>query len=140
MAEGAGDQWVAGGALAVSALAGAELLTAEDGGPHLWNDDDAGVLRSLTLALMVLDLAWYAVLLAAEVRWPRPRYDVRRWATALPMGMTAAAALSVADAADVPWLKGPGEVLLWVAVAAWLAVAAAAAARGGAALRSRAPR
>lgn len=140
VAEGAGDQWVAGGALAVSALAGAELLMAEGGGLHLWNDDDAGVLRSVTVALLVLDLAWYVVLLGAEVRWPRPRYDVRRWATAFPMGMTAAATLSVADAADVPWLRGPGEVLLWIAVAAWLAVAAAAAARGGAAVRSRAPR
>ncbi|MCQ9184779.1 tellurite resistance/C4-dicarboxylate transporter family protein [Streptomyces sp. IBSBF 2953] len=140
VAEGAGDQWVAGGALAVSALAGAELLTAEAGGLHLWNHDDTGVLRAVTVALLLLDLAWYVVLLAAEVRWPRPRYDVRRWATVFPMGMTAAATLSVADAADVPWLKGPGEVLLWLAVAAWLAVATTAVAHEGAAVRSRAPR
>ncbi|MFF1548283.1 tellurite resistance/C4-dicarboxylate transporter family protein [Streptomyces sp. NPDC058291] len=146
VAEGAGDQWVAGGALAVSALAGAELLAADTAGPHLWNDDDAGVLRAVTVALLVLDLAWYAVLLAAEARWPRPGYDLRRWATAFPMGMTAAATLSVADTADVPWLARPGEVLLWVAVAAWLVVAAAAvtgaarAVRGRAAIRSRAPR
>ncbi|MGW2616179.1 tellurite resistance/C4-dicarboxylate transporter family protein [Streptomyces sp. NPDC001500] len=140
LTEGAGDQWVAGGALSVSALAGTELLTADGGGLYLWNDDDAGVLRFVTVALLVLDLAWYAVLLAAEVRRPRPHYDVRRWSTVFPMGMTAAATLSVADAVDVPRLQGPGEALLWVAVAAWLAVAVAAVARGGAAVRSRAPR
>ncbi len=42
------------------------------------------------------------------------------------MGMTAAATLSVATAVDVPWLKTPGEVLQWIAVAAWLTVTAAA--------------
>ncbi|MEU3611037.1 tellurite resistance/C4-dicarboxylate transporter family protein [Streptomyces sp. NPDC006872] len=138
VAEGAGDQWVAGGALAVSALAGANLLTAEAGGLYLWNDDDTDVLRTVTVTLLVLALAWYAVLLVAEVRWPRPRYDVRRWATVFPMGMSAAATLSVAAEVDVPSLEGPGEVLLWVAVAAWLAAAAVTVA--GTALRSRAPR
>ncbi|MEU9308918.1 tellurite resistance/C4-dicarboxylate transporter family protein [Streptomyces sp. NPDC048256] len=140
LAEGAGDQWVAGGALAISALAGAGLLTADDGGLYLWNADDTGVLRTVTVALLVLALAWYAVLLVAEVRWPRPRYDMCRWATVFPMGMTAAATLSVAAAVDVPSLKGPGEVLLWVAVAAWLAVAVAALAAARVSLRSRAPR
>lgn len=131
---------MAGGALAVSALAGAELLAADDGGLYLWNDDDTGVLRTVTVALLVLALTWYAVLLVAEVRWPRPRYDMCRWATVFPMGMTAAAALSVAAAVDVPSLRGLGEVLLWAAVAAWLAVAAAALAAALASVRSRAPR
>ncbi|MFF9057467.1 tellurite resistance/C4-dicarboxylate transporter family protein [Streptomyces sp. NPDC014882] len=138
--EGPGDHWVAGGALAISALAGATLLAAGDGGPYLWNADDRDALRTVTVALLVLDLAGYTVLLVAEVLWPRTRYDVRRWATVFPMGMTAVATLSVAAAVDVPWLKGPGEVLLWVAVAAWSAVAAGAVADGRASLRSRAPR
>ncbi|MGV9554111.1 tellurite resistance/C4-dicarboxylate transporter family protein [Streptomyces sp. NPDC003522] len=138
--EGHGDHWVSVGALAVSALAGSTLLTAEDGGLYLWNDDDRGVLRTVTVALLVLALAGYAVLLAAEVRWPRTRRDVRRWATVFPMGMTAAATLSVAAAVGVPWLEVAGEVLLWAAVAAWSAVAAGAVADGRAWLRSRAPR
>ncbi|MGW3668795.1 tellurite resistance/C4-dicarboxylate transporter family protein [Streptomyces sp. NPDC005141] len=124
---GAGDHWVAGGALAISALAGAKLVAAHHGSPYLWNDDDQGVLRATTVALLVLDLAWYCVLLVAEVVWPRLRYDVRRWATVFPMGMSAVATLSVATALDVFRLKGPGQVLLWIAVAAWLAVAAGAA-------------
>ncbi|WP_264924896.1 tellurite resistance/C4-dicarboxylate transporter family protein [Streptomyces sp. A012304] len=140
VARGAGDHWVAGGALAISALAGTRLLTAEDSGLYLWNADDHGVLRTVTVALLVLDLSWYVVLLAAEVRWRRPRHDVRRWATVFPMGMTAAATLSVAAAVDVPWLKGPGQALLWIAVAAWLVVAARAVRSGRASVRSRAPR
>ncbi|MFF3498718.1 tellurite resistance/C4-dicarboxylate transporter family protein [Streptomyces sp. NPDC003247] len=136
VAEGAGDQWVAGGALAISALAGAKLLLAESGGLYLWNVDDAGVLRTMTVALLVLALLWYAVLLVAELWWPRPRYDMRRWSTVFPMGMTAVAALSVADAVDAPSLEGPGQVLLWIAVAAWLAVATGALMTGRASVRS----
>ncbi|MEV5548970.1 tellurite resistance/C4-dicarboxylate transporter family protein [Streptomyces sp. NPDC052309] len=135
VAHGAGDHWVAGGALAISALAGSKLLAAESG-MYLWNDDDHDVLHGVTVALLVLDLVWYAVLLVAEIVWPRARYDVRRWSTVFPLGMTAAATLSVAAAVDVPWLEGPGQVLLWIAVAAWLAVASGAVASARAALRS----
>ncbi|MET9734719.1 tellurite resistance/C4-dicarboxylate transporter family protein [Streptomyces sp. NPDC006458] len=139
--EGAGDHWIAGGALAVSALAGSKLIAADSARLYLWNEDDFDVLRSVTLTLLVLDVACYAVLLAAEVGWPRPGYDVRRWCTVFPMGMTAAAMLSVSAAVDIPWLKGPGQVLLWIAMAVWLAVAVLAVAAARAELRGdRAPR
>ncbi|MFI9826742.1 tellurite resistance/C4-dicarboxylate transporter family protein [Streptomyces sp. NPDC051913] len=131
--QGAGDHWVAGGAMAISALAGSKLIAADSARLYLWNDDDRGVLRAVTLALLVLDLSWYVVLLLAEIGWRRPHYDARRWATVFPMGMTAVATLSVAAALEVSWLRTPGEVLLWIAVAVWLAVAAGAvvAARAG---------
>ena len=63
----------------------------------------------------------------------RSSYDVRRWSTVFPLGMTAAATLSVVTAMDVPWLDVPGEVLVWISVAGWLAVAigAVASARDG---------
>ncbi|MGW0910678.1 tellurite resistance/C4-dicarboxylate transporter family protein [Streptomyces sp. NPDC002784] len=147
--KGAGDQWVAGGAMAISALAGSRLIAADSARLHLWNDDADDVLRTVTAGVLALDLAWYAVLLVSEVIRPRLRYDVRRWATVFPLGMTAAATLSVAAAVDVPWLETPGEVLLWIAVAAWLAVAAgavreerayAASAAQDAGLTSTAPR
>jgi hypothetical protein len=136
VAHGAGDHWVAGGALAISALAGAKLIAASRTGRYLWNDDVAAVLHDATLALLAFCLAWYVVLLAGEFVWPRPRYDVRRWSSVFPLGMTAAATLSVAAALDVPWLEGPGQALVWIAVAAWLAVAAGAVASARAALRS----
>ncbi len=125
--EGPGDQWIAGGALAISALAGAKLLSADSARLYLWNDDDRGVLRDATVVLLALDLAWYLVLLAAEVARPRLGYDTRRWATVFPLGMTAAATLSVVAAVGGAWLREPGRVLVWVAVAAWLVVAAGAA-------------
>ncbi|AQS67976.1 tellurite resistance/C4-dicarboxylate transporter family protein [Streptomyces pactum] len=136
VARGSGDHWVAGGALAISALAGAKLLAAAGTGMYLWNDDDYAVLHDVTVFLLALDLAWYAVLLAAEIAWPRLRYDVRRWSTVFPLGMTAAATLSVAAVLDVPWLDAPGQALVWIAVAVWLAVAAGAVVRAGAGLRS----
>ncbi|MDR3082847.1 MAG: tellurite resistance/C4-dicarboxylate transporter family protein [Streptomyces sp.] len=143
VATGAGDHWVLGGALAISTLAGARLVGAAHSGPRLWSDDDTGVLRSVTVALLALEAVCYCVLAAAELRWPRPRYDVRRWATVFPLGITAVAALSVATSVGVPWLRGIGLVLLWIAVAAWCAVLAGAArsawsAREG--IRSTGPR
>ncbi|MCX5092319.1 tellurite resistance/C4-dicarboxylate transporter family protein [Streptomyces sp. NBC_00365] len=121
---GAGDHWIVGGALSVSALAGAKLISADSASLYLWNFDDRGVLRAVTVALLVLDLAWCVVLLAAEAVWPRLRFDVRRWSTVFPLGMTAATTLSVGTAMDVPGLRTPGQVMLWIAVAAWLVVAA----------------
>ncbi|MYS13255.1 hypothetical protein [Streptomyces sp. SID4982] len=131
--EGPGDHWIAGGALSVSALAGARLISADSARLYLWNKDDSEVLHQVTAILLVLDLACYAVLLLAELARPRPRYGLLRWATVFSMGMTAAATLAVAAALDVAWLSGPGKVLVWVAVAVWLAAAVGAvlAARGG---------
>nr|WSY52393.1 tellurite resistance/C4-dicarboxylate transporter family protein [Streptomyces sp. NBC_00886] len=120
---GAGDHWIAGGAPAVAALAGSKLIAADSARLYLWNSDDRGVLRAVTVALLVLDVAWCVVLVAAEVAWPRLRYDVRRWSTVFPLGMTAAATLSVGTAVDVSWLRTPGQVVLWIAVATWLVVA-----------------
>ncbi len=128
VARGAGDHWVAGGALAISALAGAKLIDAADSGMRLWNDDDSAVMRHATVALLAVALATWAVLAGCEVVWPRLRYDARRWSTVFPLGMTAAATLSVAAALDVAWLEGPGQALVWITVAVWSAVAVGAGA------------
>ncbi|MFD9568505.1 hypothetical protein ACFWBI_01530 [Streptomyces sp. NPDC059982] len=117
---GAGDHWVAGGALSITALAGAGLT-----GSAVWTGPAHTALRTATLAALTASLLWYAVLLAAEVRSPRTRYDVRRWSTVFPLGMTATACLSAATPTGVPWLWPLGEVLLWIAVAAWLLTLAA---------------
>ncbi|MER5931860.1 tellurite resistance/C4-dicarboxylate transporter family protein [Streptomyces sp. NPDC002054] len=119
---GAGDQWVAGGAMAISAVAGSKLVAAPEFTGLLHE-----LIHALTLLVLVLDLAWYALLAVAEIRWLRPHYDVRRWATVFPLGMTAVAVLSVGDAADIPWLSTPGGVLLWISVAAWAVVLVGAA-------------
>ncbi|MFE7515966.1 tellurite resistance/C4-dicarboxylate transporter family protein [Streptomyces sp. NPDC057540] len=115
---GAGDHWIAGGALAVSALAGSKLLL-----PGEWPGGVAAALRTATFVLVALDLAWYAALWCGELVRPRPGYDVLRWATVFPLGMTAVAALSVSAATGVEWLGTLGRVLLGIAVVAWLATA-----------------
>ncbi|MED7822137.1 tellurite resistance/C4-dicarboxylate transporter family protein [Streptomyces chiangmaiensis] len=139
VATGAGDHWIVGGGLAISAVAGARLVIASHR-MYLWNNDDSAALRGMTIALLALALLCYCVLAAAEVIRPRLGHDVRRWATVFPMGMTAVAALSVATAIGGSWLPDLGRVLLWIAVAAWCAllVAAVSSALGG--VRSRAPR
>lgn len=115
--DGAGDHWVAGGALAISALAGARLTEAKS-----WTGPLHSTLRVTALVLLFAAWAWYAVLVTAEVRWPRLRYNVRRWATIFPMGMTGAATSEVGKASGWVWLRGPGHVLVWIAAGAWLLV------------------
>ncbi|MFD5915901.1 tellurite resistance/C4-dicarboxylate transporter family protein [Kitasatospora sp. NPDC058201] len=118
VATGAGDHWVAGGAMAISALAGSKLLAS-----GVWSGTARSVLRTTTLVLLALALAWYLVLLCAELLRPRTGYDLRRWSTVFPLGMTAVACLSTAAAARVPWLDTLGRPLLWVAAAVWLLTA-----------------
>ncbi|NQE86735.1 hypothetical protein HPY32_06965 [Nocardia terpenica] len=113
---GAGDQWVASGALAISALAVAKLVAA-----HRWDDD---VLRAATLVVLGLCLAWYAVLLVAEAVRPRKHYDIRRWATVFPLGMTAVATLRTGAALGISYLHPLGGALLAIAVAAWVLASA----------------
>ncbi|MFI6212144.1 tellurite resistance/C4-dicarboxylate transporter family protein [Nocardia brasiliensis] len=112
---GAGDQWIATGALAISALAASKLVAAQQltGGMH-W------LLRVVALLVLGLNLSGYAVLMIAEIVRPRPGYDIRRWATVFPLGMTAVATLSTGAAVGVPALHLLGELLLVVAVGAWV--------------------
>jgi tellurite resistance protein TehA-like permease len=122
LAVGAGDHWVLAGALAISSLAGAELLAARDGlVPHVRQP-----LRVVDLVVWAVAVAGYAVLVGCELRWPRRRYDIRRWATVFPMGMTAAASFAVGQAERLPASTVIGHVLLWPALAAWALTAAGA--------------
>lgn len=59
---GAGDHWVAGGALAISALAGSKLTASP-----VWTAGAHTALRIVTLVTLGLSLVWYAVLLGAEL-------------------------------------------------------------------------
>ncbi|NUP42289.1 MAG: hypothetical protein HOY76_35980 [Streptomyces sp.] len=120
---GHGDHWIAAGALAITGLAASKLTASP-----VWTGTGHSVLRVYTLVVLGLDLAWYAVLAVAEAVRPRLHYDLRRWSTVFPLGMSAVAALSTSQAAGVRRLHGLGTVLLWIAVAAWLLVAAGFAA------------
>ncbi|MGW8765642.1 tellurite resistance/C4-dicarboxylate transporter family protein [Streptomyces sp. NPDC055815] len=115
---GAGDHWIAAGALAISVLAASKLLAS-----GAWSGGAETALRTTAFALLGLALTWYALLLYGELAHRRPGYDVLRWATVFPLGMTAVASLSTATATGSTWLDTLGRVLLWIAVAAWLTTA-----------------
>jgi tellurite resistance protein TehA-like permease len=119
---GAGDHWVAGGALAISALALSELsLTATR------VDVLVGAVSALnTLAVVVWGAAaaWLLPLVAGEVLMPRLDYDLRRWSTVFPVGMYAVASFEVARAARLHWLRGFAGANVWLAVAVWVVVVA----------------
>lgn len=125
---GSGDHWVAGGALAISALAFSELsLTATRlGVVH------AAVppLNTLAVVTWAAAVAWVPALVGGEVLVPRPRYDLRRWATVFPVGMYAVASFEVAHAARLHALDSFAAVVIWVAVAVWLVVVAGMTRRG----------
>lgn len=106
---GRGDHWIAGGALAVSALTLAELRLSPRG--HL-----ISALSTISIAVWLASLAWLAALLVAELVRPRLRYDLRRWSTLFPVGMYAASGFEVARAAHLGWPYDFATVWTWFGV------------------------
>ncbi len=125
---GLGDHWVAGGALAISTLACAVIARVAS----LHHASGSEPLRIITVVFWCLTAAWLPPLLMAEVRWPRLRYDVRRWATVFPLGMYAVMSVAGGEAAHVHAFVELGQAGAWVALGAWSVVAAGAARRAGA--------
>jgi tellurite resistance protein TehA-like permease len=118
---GAGDHWVSAGALAISTLSCAQIAYALSvaHGPSGFHD----ALRLASLALWSLTMAWLPALIAAELRWPRPGYDVARWATVFPLGMYSVMSTTTGRLAGVDGLVQFGHVAAWVALGAWIATA-----------------
>ncbi|MGE3140181.1 MAG: hypothetical protein AB7O53_12030 [Thermoleophilia bacterium] len=113
---GGGQTWVAGGAVAISALAVAEVVLAAEALGVMTGAHDA--LAGLAVALWAVAAAWLVVLVACEIRWPRLRYDPSRWATVFPVGMYAASAAVVGEAAGIGALETFARGWAWVAVTA----------------------
>ena len=115
LVRGRGDQWIAGGALAISTLAAAEISRALG----------SGVLRTLAVVLWAVAVAWLLVLVAGEARRPWTGFDARRWATVFPLGMYAAMSFALAEVSGHAWLAHAAKAWTPVASAVWLLVAAA---------------
>jgi tellurite resistance protein TehA-like permease len=128
LAGGGGDQWVAGGALAIAAVACAALggAAAVVGAPA----DLHAVLDRAALVVWVLAIAWLPLLAVGELRRPRRGYDLRRWATVFPVGMYAVCSFLVAGADDIGAIGTFARIWVWVSVAVW-AIAFLAMARNG---------
>jgi tellurite resistance protein TehA-like permease len=125
---GRGDHWITGGALAISTLAAGRITLAAHSLHQLTGL--AGTLKTLSIVLWALTIAWLPVLLAPEALHPRPGYDVRRWSTVFPVGMYAACSFVVGTAADAPAIHDFARVWVWAALALWLLIFAAMIRRG----------
>lgn len=119
---GEGDQWVLGGALAISTLAGCVLLEswARLGAP----DTVRTVLRVVTVCLGLVAAVLYVLLGIAEVVRPRLGFATRRWSTVFPLGMAGLASFHLSGVFHREALWRAGEALSWLALAVWVLVAA----------------
>lgn len=117
---GQGDHWVGGGALAIAALAAAQITLSARGHHELRGV--AGGLQALTLVLWALSAAWLPALILTEALRPRVAYELRRWATVFPVGMYAACSFEAGLASHASGLRDFAQVWLWLAFALWLLV------------------
>jgi tellurite resistance protein TehA-like permease len=120
---GRGDQWVTGGALAISTLAAGHIILAARGLRAM--DGMHAEFNLFSLILWAMSVAWLPVLVGSEVLRPRLAYDVRRWSTVFPIGMYAACSDLIGTTAAEPAITEFGRVWSWAGVAAWLVVTAA---------------
>jgi tellurite resistance protein TehA-like permease len=119
---GRGDQWVAGGALAISALSAGDIAEAAR---SLGPAGVPGALRALTLALWVGAALWLPVLGTAELVSRRVLYDTRRWSTVFPVGMYAACSFALARLPGFDAFAEFARTWTWVALVVWAIVLAA---------------
>jgi Trk-type K+ transport system membrane component len=86
---------------------------------------ELGVISStpevVMLVLWAAAMVWLPALLGFELMRPRLHYDIRRWATAFPLGMFASCSFAV-DAAGITRFA---RIWVWVAFALWLVLFAA---------------
>ncbi len=120
---GQGDQWVFGGAVAITVLAGAKLLTAVQvqGALRALEDD----LHVAVLVVWIVGLPILLVLGWSELAFPRLEYNALRWATAFPVGMYAACTLVASKALRQPWMDTYfADWWVWVGLGVWAFVCA----------------
>jgi hypothetical protein len=125
---GHGDHWITGGALAISTLAAGKITLSARSLHELAGL--GGTLKTVSLVLWGLTIAWLPALVAVEVLHPRLGYDVRRWSTVFPVGMYAACSFVDGTAAAASAITDFARIWVWVSVAVWLVVFAGMLRRG----------
>ncbi len=115
---GKGDHWIAGGALAICALAAGHVTQAAAALGQFSGQHQA--LTTSTLVLWCLAMVWLLPLVNAEILRPRLGNDVRRWATVFPLGVYAASSSTTGQVTGITGITSFGQAWTWVAFAGWL--------------------
>lgn len=121
---GAGDQWVAGGALAISTLAAAKIA-ASAATLGVFGGHAGGRLAAVddvALALWCGAMVWLIPLVVSEFIRPRFGYHVLRWATVFPVGMYAACSFAVGQVTGIGGITDFARIWTPIAVAVTLIV------------------
>jgi tellurite resistance protein TehA-like permease len=123
------DYWICMGALAISTLAGSQLLTISGEGPlPLVRSFVAGA----TIGAWTVGTAWIPWLVGIELWRQRTdpsshRYERGRWSTVFPLGMYGACSLQLAPLLHEPGLSFLGHAFFWLGLGCWITVGAGAA-------------
>ncbi len=132
------DYWICMGALAISTLAGSELMSTPGRAlPSLARPFVAGT----TIGAWAVGTAWIPWLVGIELWRQRVdptsrRYERERWSTVFPLGMYGACSLQLAGLLHAPGLALLGHAFFWLGLACWVTVGAGAASAAMEALRS----
>lgn len=121
-----GPWWISMGAMAISALAGAQLVLGASGAPLL--ESLLPVLRGATLLFWGTGTWWLPLLVVLSVwrmlREGLPRYELSQWSAVFPLGMYSAATGKVGTAFGLAFLQPASTVFFWIALGVWIVCAA----------------
>jgi len=116
---GEGDQWVLGGAVTISAIAGGKLILANESLGML-----AGIRDQLLAAetiVWLVGISILPILVGGELAYPRLQYHPSRWATSFPVAMYAASTFVAATALGAPWMNRYFAAWwVWVGLVVWV--------------------
>ena len=117
--------WINMGAVAISTLAGTQLIASASHSPLLV--DLLPFLKGFTLFWWATATWWIPMLVILGVwrhgvrRFPL-RYEPLYWGAVFPLGMYTVCTLRLTQALEVPFLAVVSQAMVWVAMAAWAAV------------------
>lgn len=128
------DHWILMGALAITTLAGSELVAALRALHELSGFRD--VLLDTDLATWAVAAAVIPPLVAVELRVRRWRYEAARWGFVFPLGMYGAASHVLGAVNGSALLRDIGTAFFAAGLAAWVLTAAGLGRRGAARARA----
>jgi len=132
--------WIAAGAVAITVLAGSNLLAARGVSPRI--DRLGSLIEGLVVLAWATATFWFPVMVAIGVwrhivRDVPLRYHPSYWALVFPLGMYGAATFRMRAVIELEQLEWAPKVTLAVALAAWVVAFAGLVVQGGQAIVHR---